>query len=210
MTHGPTNTRVLRSLKSSLYLSQEQKELVLGTILGDGCLITSRSGRSARLQIRHKVKHQEYVEWKYQFFNKWVTTPPRFDRFNNSWYFRTVSHSSLMEIKNLFYKGSQRFVPENIANILESPFSLAVWLMDDGNGKPPSAAFRISSYGFGLEGNILLKQCLENNFSLASNIHRDAKGYFLYIPVSYGRQLYKLVEPYIVPCMRYKFATLTP
>lgn len=184
--------------------------MVFGTILGDGCLITSRSGRSARLQIRHKVKHQEYVEWKYRFFSKWVATPPRFDRFNNSWYFRTVSHSSLMEIKNLFYKGSKRFVPENISNILESPLSLAVWLMDDGNGRSLSASFRISSYGFGLEGNILLKQCLEKNFSLSSTIYKDEKGYQLYLPVRNRRQLYKLVEPYIVPCMRYKFVALTP
>lgn len=210
MTHGPTNTRVLRSLKFSLSLSQEQRELVLGTILGDGCLITSRSGKSARLQVRHNIKHQEYVEWKYKFFSEWVQTPPRLDRFNNSWYFRTVSHTSLMEIKNLFYRGSRRFVPENIASILDSPFSLAVWLMDDGNGRPPYAAFRISSYGFGLEGNVLLKQCLESNFFLTSNINQDAKGYFLYIPTSNGSWLYKLVEPYIVPCMRYKFATLTP
>lgn len=210
MKHGATNTRALRSLKSLLILSNEQRDFVLGTILGDGCLITSRSGKSARLQVRHKVEHRKYVEWKYQFFNKWVGTPPRFDRFNNSWYFRTVSHTSLMEIKSLFYKGSKRFVPQDICSILQSPFSLAVWLMDDGNGKPPYSSFRISSYGFGLEGNILLKQCLENNYSLASNIQHDVKGYFLYIPTNYGRHLYKLVEPYIVPCMRYKFVDLTP
>lgn len=210
MTHGATNTRVLKSLKTSLSLSEEQRQFVFGTILGDGCLITSRSGKSARLQVRHKVKHQEYVEWKYRFFSDWVTTPPRFDRFNNSWYFRTVSHSSLMEIKNLFYRGSKRFVPQNISNILRSPFSLAIWLMDDGNGYKRFSGFRISSYGFGLEGNILLKQCLEQNFSLTSTVFRDAKGYHLYLPTSNAVRLYKLVEPYIVSCMRYKFATLTP
>ncbi len=147
MANGPTNTRALRSLKQSLKLSELQKEIVIGTILGDGCLISSRSGQAARLQVRHNRKHQEYVEWKYNFFTDWVLTSPRLDPFNSSWYFRTVSHPALMEIKRLFYNGNQRFVPNNVVNILRSPLSLAVWLMDDGNGrKGYPAAIQISRF----------------------------------------------------------------
>lgn len=210
MIHGATNTRILRSLKSTLKLSDLQKEIVFGTILGDGCLITSRSGRAARLQVRHNVKHQEYVEWKYNFFSKWVLTPPRLDTHNDSWYFRTVSHPGLMEIKRLFYQGSKRFIPENITDFLKSPLSLAVWLMDDGNGSKIRKYFRISSYGFGLSGNLLLKHCLEQNFSLRVTVYKDTKGYQIYFPKESALQLYKMVEPYIVACMRYKFNSLTP
>lgn len=212
MAKSPTNTRVLSNLKLSLDLSDLQKQLVIGTILGDGCLITSRSGMAARLQIRHNRKHQEYVEWKHKFFTKWVLTSPRLDPFNSSWYFRTISHPALMEIKRLFYNGNRRFVPNNIADILKSPLSLAVWLMDDGNGYAYKnyAGFRISSYGFGLEGNNLLKQCLEQNFGLEVVIYADSKGHQLFFPKRSALQLYKIVEPYLVDCMRYKFAALTP
>jgi len=70
--------------------------------------------------------------------------------------------------------------------------------------------FRISTYGFGLEGNKLLRQCLEENFSISSNLLCDEKGYQLLIPKKSASRLYELVGPYIVNCMRYKFASLTP
>ena len=63
-----TNTRELREFKQTLHLSQLQKDLLFGTMLGDGCLITSRSGKSARLQVRHNWDYKQYVLWKYSFF----------------------------------------------------------------------------------------------------------------------------------------------
>lgn len=210
MLHGATNTRVLRNLKSTLNLTIKQKEILFGTILGDGCLITSRSGLAARLQIRHNVKHQEYVEWKYKFFSDWVLTRPRLDPHNNSWYFRTVCHPDLMKIKKLFYQESGRFISENIPDILKSPLSLAVWFMDDGNGSKRSKYLRISSYGFGLSGNLLLKHCLEKNFSLEARVYKDTKGFQLFFPKESAIKLHKIVEPYIVTCMKYKFSNLTP
>ena len=205
----PTNTRILRKLKRSLHLTQIQKEFLIGTLLGDRCLITSKSGLSARLQVRHNWNYQEYVLWKYSLFKGWVLTQPREDFYNNSFYFRTVSHPELMEMKQLFYEGTIRLVPKNIKDYLHSPLSLAVWLMDDGNGFKTYRGFRVSSYGFGLEGNILLQECLKVNFSLATNIHKD-KGYRLLFPKDSALRLYHIVKPYILPCMQYKFASLTP
>lgn len=210
MATGPTNTLELKKIKSSLIISKKQRELIIGTILGDGCLITSRSGKAARLQIRHNIKHKEYVEWKYSFLYKWVLTPPRLDSFNNSWYFRTLSHPSLMEIKRSFYRKNQRFVPNDIKTLLKSPLSLAVWLMDDGNGYRSYKGFRVSSYGFGFKGNQLLKECLMTNFSLFTSITKDEKGYQLLFPKKSALQMIRLVEPYIISCMKYKFASLTP
>src|SRR3990167_2392111 len=171
-----TNTRELREFKLTLHLTQLQKDFLFGTLLGDGCLISSRSGKSARLQVRHNREFKEYVLWKHSFFKKWVRMQPTEDRFNNSFYFRTLSHPDLMEIKRLFYDGTVRFVPNNILNILRNPLSLAVWVMDDGNGDKRNRNFRLSSYGFGLEGNLLLQDCLRRNFSLLTTLYRDSKG----------------------------------
>ena len=126
MAKTPANTRELKELKRSLKLSLLQREVIIGTILGDGCLMTSYSGDTARLQIRHQVKCREYVDWKYSFFTRWVLTPPRLDIHNNSWFFQTVSHTDLMEIKRLFYVGRQRVIPKNIVDLLKTPLSLAM------------------------------------------------------------------------------------
>ena len=210
MIKKATNTRVLKKKKSLLRLNQVQKELILGTIIGDGCLITSRSGKAARLQIRHNIKHKAYVEWKYSMLQNWVLTPPREDTHNNSWYFRTFSHLELMQIKRKFYNDGKRVIPLQIAEVFTSPLSLAVWLMDDGNGYPHYKGFRISTYGFGLEGNLRLKACLKANFSLDPTVFSDSKGYQLLIRKKDANELASLVSPYVVDCMKYKFITLTP
>lgn len=208
MKHGATNTRSLRDLKTSLHLSDIQREIVIGTILGDGCLITSRSGKAARLQVRHQVKHSEYVEWKYQYFSDWVETRPRFDRFNNSWYFRTVSHPDLMEIKKIFYVETTRIVPASIDQLLKTPLSLAIWFMDDGTYYSDSIAYKLCSYAFGETGNFLLKRCLENNFNIQTHVNNDGKGYYLYLPVNGALKFYEVVRPFIVPCMLYKISNV--
>ena len=90
--------------------------------------------------------------------------------------------------------------------MLTSALSLAVWFMDDGNGYLNSYALRLSTYAFGLEGNLLLKSCLSNNFGLKVSLRKDSKGYQLYIPTSDGSALrFKdLIAPYVIPRMKYK------
>lgn len=205
-----TNTRELKAFKQTLHLSQLQKDFLFGTLLGDGCLITSRSGKAARLQVRHNRNYKEYVLWKYSLFKGWVRTQPREDLHNNSFYFRTVSHPELMEVKRLFYNKINRFVPGNISNIFMNPLSLAVWVMDDGNGYKDRIGFRLNSYGFGLDGNVLLQNCLQQNFKLNTTIYNDSKGYVLYFPKQSTLRLHQIIQEYILPCMKYKFATLTP
>lgn len=69
---------------------------------------------------------------------------------------------------------------------------------------------RISSYGFSKKEHFLLKNCLSQNFAIRTSIIQDKKGYQLLFPVDSAAQLYKITKPYVVPCMSYKFALLTP
>lgn len=209
MAKEATNTQHLIKHKKTLRLSQLQQFVVIGTVLGDGCLIASRSNLSARLQIRHKVKHKDYVEWKYQFFKNWVLTKPRFDKFNNSWYFRTISHPNLMKIRNMFYI-TKKLIPNNLNELLVSPLSLAIWFMDDGNGFKHYDGLRISSYAFGQDGNKILQSCLKENFNLETSLLTDCKGHQLLFPKQSAKKLFTIIKPFTIPCMQYKFATLTP
>ncbi len=210
MKHGSTNTSRLRELKASLHLSDLQREVVVGTILGDGCLISSRSGEAARLQVRQQVKHAEYVNWKYKFFLDWATTSPRYDRFNNSVVFRTICHPDLMGIRKIFYVDGTKSVPDNIGEILTSPLSLAIWYMDDGACFLNWFAYKLCSYGFGDQGNLLLKKCLEDNFNLQVIIYKDSKGSYLCICKDSALRFYELVKPYVVNCMLYKLRNVNP
>lgn len=82
--------------------------------------------------------------------------------------------------------------------------------MDDGNGFKHYNGLRISTYAFGVSGNKLLRDCLLRNFNLKTNLLKDSKGFQLLFPKNSAKKLYQLIYPYIIPCMKYKFATLTP
>ncbi len=207
-----TNSNWLKQYKLTLNLSQIQRDVLIGTVLGDGSLKISRSGKAAQLQICHSFSSKEYVFWKQQIFKNWVFAEPRYYQINNSLIFRTISHPLIYEYMKIFYIERIKIIPKNISDILKSDLSLAVWFMDDGNGYLDRDAYRISTYAFGLKGNLLLQQCLSKNFGLKVNLVRDSKGFQLYIPTSDGSAIkFKdLVKPYILPPMRYKIENRSP
>ncbi|KUK79199.1 MAG: Homing endonuclease [Microgenomates bacterium 39_7] len=191
-------------------LAFNQHQLIIGTMLGDGCLLQSRNRKKARLQIRHSIKHSAYVLWKYQILKNLVKTKPRVDFHNNSFYFRTRFKTCLKQICDLFYKNRTKIVPDNINSLLVSPIALTTWLMDDGNGYKNYSGFRISTYGFNLSENIKLQKCLDQNFGLRTSICHDSKGHQLLILSESSQLLNTITKPFQITCMKYKFFRLTP
>lgn len=195
-------------LRARLKLSITQEQVLIGSILGDGCLQLSKNGESARLQIRNSLKQSEYVDWKYQFFQEWSPRGVHDDNANQSVYFDTLFHKELGEWRDIFYPNGQKIIPAEINRLLTSPLALAIWFMDDGNGYLNCRALRISSYSFTEAENELLQGCLEDNFQVKSTICVDSKGYHLYIPVKSAVILFQLIQAHIHPTMQYKFARL--
>src|SRR3989344_2446768 len=113
-----TNSNWLKELKKTLKLSQIQRDVLIGTTLGDGSLKISRSGKAAQLQICHSYSSKEYVLWKKEIFANWVFCEPRYHVINNSLIFRTLSHPLIFEYMKAFYIGRIKIVPQNISDIL--------------------------------------------------------------------------------------------
>ncbi|MFH2085392.1 MAG: hypothetical protein ABII21_01220 [bacterium] len=207
-----TNSTWLRKKKLTLNLSNIQKAVLIGTLLGDGYLRLSRSGRAARLQVCHAQSAKEYLFWLQDIFSDFVFAKPDYQIANHALRFTTVSHSDFLTYYNSFYRTGIKKVPDNINDLLSDPLSLAIWFMDDGNGYLKSSAYRISTYAFGLEGNQILASCLKNNFDLKVNLVKDSKGYQLYIPIKgdNASRFHNLVDPFIIPSMRYKLEHRSP
>lgn len=63
-------------------LTSRQHDILIGSLLGDGNLQSSVSGR-ARLRGDHSVGQAEYLWWKYAEFANFIHLPPtRLVRFN--------------------------------------------------------------------------------------------------------------------------------
>jgi len=56
-------------------LSSLQRELIVGSLLGDAYLMPTTSGFCFR--VNHGMQQRDYVDWKFNMLAKLVRTPPR-------------------------------------------------------------------------------------------------------------------------------------
>jgi len=197
-------------------LTKRQKEILIGILLGDGCL--EKNGRNVRLRVDHGLKQKDYLRWKYKEFKDLATGKPRIvrgaihrrtKRIYKRWHFSTFSLPELNGYHHKFYYRKIKRIPKNILELLKSPLSLAVWFMDDGYKRNDCNALRINTDAFTYNEQKILQQCLKRNFRIDSKIHKKGKFWNIYIPEPEAKNFCKIVKRYILPKMNYKIS-LTP
>lgn len=142
---------VCSNLNKTLFkLNEIQKQVLIGTLLGDGGL--RFRGRNCRLHIKHSVHQISLVNYKREVFNNITSMKVNVFRqaVGKTDYsfaeFVTLTHPEFTKYYNLFYLSSKKIVPRNIHFLLTDPLSLAVWFMDDGSAEYAGAS--LQTHGF--------------------------------------------------------------
>jgi hypothetical protein len=193
-------------------ISSREKEISIGTILGDAHIAMLKT--AARLEITHSEKQKEYVLWKHTEFGRFTSSEPRLVKIEDArygktyrqWRFATRAESPWTVFHKMFYRDRVKIIPENIGQLLTSPLTLAVWFMDDGGRRNDSYGLFLNTLSFTLREHELLQRCLERNFSLETRVHWIQDGYRLYIPSKCAKHFCELVYPQMIPSMRYKLS----
>jgi hypothetical protein len=211
-----------------MQLTQEQKDLLVGTLLGDGNLQTFTKGRTWRYRALQKEKdfHYEYLFHKYEILKDFCDTGPIFSKILDSrtgktyerWYFNTTVQSSFRYYGNLFYQPDTgpnpnqrvKVVPKTIEQLL-TPRAIAYWYMDDGSlkWKKKSNAMRICTESFSDDGVKRLQKALKKLYNIDTQLTRKTNnqkfvGYRLAINEQNSTAFRELIQPYLVDWMRYK------
>jgi LAGLIDADG DNA endonuclease family len=202
-----------------MVLTQLQKDLIFGTLLGDGNLQTQTNGNSWRYRAVHKTAHESYLFHKYEILKDFCTTPPALYNFPDSrtgkiysrYCFQTTVSDEFLFYGKLFYKKQsdnswKKQVPKNVSTFL-TPQALAYWYMDDGalKWKGRSNAVRICTDSFSTDEICLLKETLETKFNLQVSLQKKDNIQRLCILEQSYEMLKDLVSPYLIPSMYYKF-----
>lgn len=198
-----TNIRKLKLLS----LSDIQKAVVIGSILGDGNLSTNWSKTNYRLKISHSVKQSEYLLWKYEILKDFVLTKPQVYEKTKSISFRTISHNEFTEFYKFFYPFGKKVVPINIEELIKNPLIIAIWFMDDGNirkVKEKIYGYYLNTQSFNLSENKVLIEVLKNNFGVNSMVMKNRGKYRIYIGAE-GKKLFsELMNGLVIKSMKYK------
>lgn len=193
-----------------IHPSTYQRAIIIGNILGDGSL-EFNGHIGTRLQIKQSVRHKEYVLWLYSKLSDLCRSAPKQKTDTGQWYFSTRALREFTSFWKIFYQKGEKIVPQNIAELLISPLSLAVWYMDDGalDYRPKDhCSITLHTDSFSTENVEKLSDVLEKNFGIVakqmSSLCRGKRYAKLYIGADGRKRFFELVRPYMLQCFARK------
>lgn len=208
-------------------LTGQQKEILLGSLLGDGYLskIPKNQINSAFLKKQCK-KYKKYVEWHVEElspFSKKIdkiysNTKPicneagivehvEVPRYLAGHSVRTCQHPFFTEMRQKWYPNGKKIVPLDIDL---TPLSIAIWFCDDGSNNPNNRCAVICTESFSIKEVEFLSDCF-SKFDIQPSIWiKNSKKTGSDQPIlqfhseSYDK-LINLIKPHITwNCMKHK------
>ncbi len=194
----------LSVLRSDWHLSHIQEQILLGKMLGDGCLC--QTSASAYVEWGHVS--EDLTEWTAKGLRD-LCGEHRGSRISGygSLIHTAKTHSSVFILDKFesFIKGGKKIVPTWVAKEL-TPLAIAFWYMDDGSlahqaGQEDRALFAVC--GFSKTDCQVLVEALKKYCITA--VYYVADGYSrIRLNADEAEKLFLLIAPYIPSSLQYK------
>ena len=180
--------------------TQVQKDILIGSLLGDGSLRKGNREDSYIFRISHCEKQKEYLEWKSQFFEGKLVR-------NKKGFYQFDGRSSFLysDFYKDFYKESsvKRHIPRGLHL---SPLSLAVWYMDDGSYNNQSKkSIEIYTQTFYKEDVEDLVNTLNKDYGFNCTIRYKNDKPVVVFNRKDSETFLNLIKDFVPSCMGYKF-----
>lgn len=199
------NTQKIKLNRSrTLYFSEIEYQVVLGSILGDGHIKIYKKAKSSNLYIQHCIEQFEYINYKYILLKRIcpskIKIKERFDaRFKNSKYTTCIlTTSTCLDFADLRKKWYQpkKIIHHSVFDL--EPLGLAIWYMDDGYYNDTA---HLCTNGFLRKDCQFLQYMLLKKFKIHTtlnkkNIIRIRKNSYIIF--------YNLIKEFMIPTMQYK------
>jgi len=189
-------------------LTSIEKQILYGSILGDGHLRMNKGALHARYSEGHCAAQKEYASWKVVNLKRLGFVLRQYKQNGGAPIFiRSPSMIQLTELYNQFYPHGQKRLPKEILHEL-TPLALAVWFMDDGTLHPKGGAY-LYVYKLFIDEAEFVKQLFEEKFNIKCKIYILKSGRMagkpeIYFPKEEFEKFKKLIRPHIHPTMLYK------
>lgn len=183
-------------------LTQLQRSIIVGSILGDGYLRIVSGRKDAFLEINHSISQKEYVDWLYEMLKPLCRSGPKKRKGNGTriaYRFTTRQMPQLTELFKQFYVHGKKQIPLDLE--LDS-MMLAVWFMDDGSRCRESDVY-LNTQQFERADQEKCINMLEKLGFLCS-LNKDKEYVRLRIKKSSIQQFFSIIGPHIIPSMAYK------
>ncbi len=182
-----------------------QKQVIIGSLLGDASLQKPKNGVNYHFSISHCLKQREYLEYKRQLLipysaeaDMYSKLDKRYNHVYTTYRFHTKSHPYLTELEKLFYTDRQKKIPLTLIEQIE-PIAVAMWYLDDGS--VAKRTHSIASVCFEFEEVKEACEIISAKFDLNCYPHTDKR---IFIASESDKKFISLIEPFTPTSMRYK------
>ena len=198
-------------------LSEIQKSIVIGSILGDATL-TKKGPQSKRavLYENHSMIQKEYIELKAKSLsglgiNVIYRKPDRLAKHpNGQIVYHTHSLPILSKYRNIFYPNGKKIIPRELVEKNLNNLILAIWIMDDGRtqvanqkeGIVPYAELALNAYEKD-DVEWLSYFFIKNGYDCTL---KNFSGWRIFFSKKGTAKLMENISSYVLPSMRYKVA----
>ena len=208
-------------------MNDHDRGILVGMVLGDGYLnVRNRLNRgkyryeSSELSVVHSVKQRDYANHKAELVRKifggsFSTREKRANVANGKTYYLcgfSKSNRYFRVLKKMMYRDRKKTITWQVLNML-TPHGIAIWYMDDGSAKRNiNQAGYVSSVS-----TEIATCCTEQEATIICKWFRDRydinfkpfnmKGKTsIRCNTQESHKFARVVEPYIIPSMRYKLS----
>ena len=197
-------------------LSEQQFQVVLGSLMGDGNLSPNRRDRNGvRFRLGHGAKQIEYLQWKTALLGNIKHSTRVNDK--GAHFVDFTPLPELGELQRAVYLGDgKKFLSEEYLKAL-TPLALAIWYMDDGSFTVRSKGLQQRTAGGSGRIEISVEAMSEGSRVRLRDYLRDTHGLnvrlrpsgsagkaVLVFPTDATAKFQKLVTPHMAPSMEYK------
>ena len=204
------NNQTRRSKQLSI-LTDEEYQIILGSLLGDGYLKNGRElPDSTYLVLEHGIKQLNYLLWKGQKlrnldskFYQYYTFNQVKHRYATRNQVRSKSLYLLGDLGKKIYKSDDKFIDISLLETL-NPLGLAIWYMDDGTYNKGYSTLSTQSL-FNTEDNNIIVDFLKSKFNIQGSVKFDINDQpYIFFLRDQAQKLFDIIEPHMFYNMQYK------
>src|SRR3990167_9198192 len=213
------------------YMTRRQRQIIVGTLLGDASISVHGKARSCNMKIGHCKSQKDYLEWKkkeldglFQQSEANITCPgpTSFQNSQDFYSYTSGCHQELSFLNGLLYRKIRgkrtKVISWRVLDML-GIVGILVWYLDDGtmvwpDGLKRSLNFRLATYCFGRSGNKIIRAWFWKRYGIRVLLTFDCihDSWYLRARKIDTKKFLDLIsgETKTIPqCMKYKFDPTT-
>lgn len=179
-------------------MNEDQKQIVLGTLLGNGYICKSK--KNCYLCMRHSERHLPWLQSK-AFELQSLGSKTAWYHYETTVTWRSACDPVFTELRSFCYPNGKKQVRMEWLDQLRD-IGIAIWFGDSGcltGRQQRNACLRTQSYG--LEGNEIIERYF-NEVGIPCNKNKSRNSYVIVFTVPGTQALLKMIAP-CLPSNRY-------